>query len=695
MNEEKNLPHSPDAPDSRRLQRILIVDDADDIRLVAKMSLQRVGKFDVLACASGEDAIRQAEAFHPDLLLLDVMMPGLDGPGTLARLRELPALASTPAVFMTAKTQQKEIENLKSVGAIAVISKPFEPMSLARDLAKIWREAIMPETLGHHPIGTLDELDMLQSDYAQSLADKWEQLRLAWDLAKQGDAAAGSRVRQYSHTLAGSGATMGYAKVSRVSGELERLLYLLDDSATDAVMVRELRREVDTLLAELRIATLSPEKNAGRATRARRAGQVSVAVAEPKLIYLVEDDVHLARNLQLQLRLFGFEAETFENPALLEAALQHCRPAAVVMDIMFPDDPLAGTRAIAESLIMRTGSVPVIFMSGRTDMSARLAAVRAGGTDYLVKPIRVVDLIDRLDRLTEAVTEEPYQVAVIDSDIASSERNAAVLRGAGMSVSVLRDPMQVPALLEQSEIELIVLKNELANCSGLEMATVISQMDLAAMRPVLMLADNTLQIARMADDGIFFMPVTEADLPSAVKAWCRRHRAQRKLLTLDGLTGLANHTRILQQLELEVARSQRHGYALSVAMIDVDHFKRVNDSQGHATGDRVLASLGRFLRQRLRKTDFVGRYGGEEFMVLLSETSAERARKRLKILRTEFSAIRHFGPTEAFSVTFSTGIACFPGHTGATELAASADQALYEAKRAGRNRVMLAADIST
>ena len=165
-------------------------------------------------------------------------------------------------------------------------------------------------------------------------------------------------------------------------------------------------------------------------------------------------------------------------------------------------------------------------------------------------------------------------------------------------------------------------------------------------------------------------------------------------MTMDGLTGLANHTLILRQLELESSRAIRHQHALAVAMIDVDHFKRLNDSEGHAIGDRVLASLGRFLRQRLRKTDFVGRYGGEEFMVLLPETSGRASMERLDTLRREFSAIRHSGSKNVFSITFSVGIACFPEIHGAVNLAAAADRALYGAKGAGRNCVVLTTDIT-
>jgi CheY-like chemotaxis protein len=121
------------------LQRILYVEDEPDIQAVARLALETVGGFTVEVCSSGAEAVARAPAFAPDLVLLDVMMPGMDGPGTLAALRALPALARTPVVFMTAKVQPAEIANFRSLGALEVIAKPFDPMRLADTIREIWR----------------------------------------------------------------------------------------------------------------------------------------------------------------------------------------------------------------------------------------------------------------------------------------------------------------------------------------------------------------------------------------------------------------------------------------------------------------------------------------------------------------------------------------------------------------------------
>ena len=122
------------------LKRILMVDDEADIRTIAHLSLTAVGGFTVEQCSSGPEALQKAEAFVPDLILLDVMMPGMDGPSTLKGLREIPALAQTPVVFMTAKVQPQEIAQLKACGAVDVLAKPFDPMALPGSLLRIWAD---------------------------------------------------------------------------------------------------------------------------------------------------------------------------------------------------------------------------------------------------------------------------------------------------------------------------------------------------------------------------------------------------------------------------------------------------------------------------------------------------------------------------------------------------------------------------
>lgn len=120
------------------LEKIMLVEDDRDVRTIAVMSLEMVGGFKVMACESGEAALAEVESFAPQLILLDVMMPGMTGPETLTRLRALPASAATPVAFMTAKVQPDEIRKLLALGAIEVIAKPFDPMTMPDQVKALW-----------------------------------------------------------------------------------------------------------------------------------------------------------------------------------------------------------------------------------------------------------------------------------------------------------------------------------------------------------------------------------------------------------------------------------------------------------------------------------------------------------------------------------------------------------------------------
>ena len=122
----------------KKLNTILYAEDEEDIRSIAKIALEDIGSFQVKYCANGKEAIEIANSFIPDLVLLDVMMPIMDGPSTLYELRKLPNFKSIPTLFMTAKIQPDEVKEYKNMGALDVIPKPFDPLTLADEIQKIW-----------------------------------------------------------------------------------------------------------------------------------------------------------------------------------------------------------------------------------------------------------------------------------------------------------------------------------------------------------------------------------------------------------------------------------------------------------------------------------------------------------------------------------------------------------------------------
>ncbi|WP_029408723.1 response regulator [Thiomicrorhabdus sp. Milos-T2] len=124
------------------LQKILYAEDEPDIQSIAQMALEMMGGYTLKLCQNGQQAVEAAEEFAPDLILLDVMMPTMDGPTALQEIRKIPSLKNTPVIFMTAKVQQQEVENYKALGAIDVIPKPFDPMTLPENVKALWQRAV-------------------------------------------------------------------------------------------------------------------------------------------------------------------------------------------------------------------------------------------------------------------------------------------------------------------------------------------------------------------------------------------------------------------------------------------------------------------------------------------------------------------------------------------------------------------------
>ncbi|VXA99138.1 conserved hypothetical protein [Pseudomonas sp. 8AS] len=165
---------------------------------------------------------------------------------------------------------------------------------------------------------------------------------------------------------------------------------------------------------------------------------------------------------------------------------------------------------------------------------------------------------------------------------------------------------------------------------------------------------------------------------------------QRQKALIDPLTGLPNRAGWSERLELEVARWQRYGGELLLAVLDVDHFKRINDGYGHLAGDKVLKIIASELGKRLRKTDFIARFGGEEFVLLVPTTPLAGGQQLMETLRTAIEACPFHFRGERVTITLSGGITAFATGESAEQVFERADQALYRAKGQGRNRILVA-----
>jgi diguanylate cyclase (GGDEF)-like protein len=220
---------------------------------------------------------------------------------------------------------------------------------------------------------------------------------------------------------------------------------------------------------------------------------------------------------------------------------------------------------------------------------------------------------------------------------------------------------------------------------GIGLATVTGQLVIALSVPPVGIGDTVIRVAILLMIAVMGALIARNHQHALARAEVLATRLER-LASVDGLTGCLNHRGFHERLEAEAARAGRGGLPLSLLVLDLDHFKAINDTFGHPVGDEVLSDVGRTLRGLVRRSDVVGRLGGEEFAVLLPDTDAEAAHRFGERVR---EAVRDRG--EGVPVTVSIGVATLDGSAGRTEqLRHDADQALYAAKHAGRDRVVTA-----
>lgn len=537
------------------------------------------------------------------------------------------------------------------------------------------------------------KLNELRAKFAERLPEKVSKLRAAVEEIKVGKSSPDSmkEFHRFIHNLAGSGSTFGFLQVSEKCRELEALiLRIISQSGKLQTADRE---TIDSLVESIADAAQKPDKGVSVLQLISATDQK--AARDNRNVFLVEEDPLLAQDVAAQISHYGYAVKKFDNLGGFRESVVESPPAVIIMDIALPEGDAAGTAAIAKIAEELRPNVPVIFISTRADLEARLAAVRAGARAYFTKPINVSALIEKINEITAETDPDPYRVMLVDDDADISKAYSEILGGSGMRTHIVNESNQILQAISEFSPDLIFMDLYMPGTTGMELASVIRQHESLIGVPIVFLSTEqnlTIQFAAMESGADDFLqkPMRPENLISTAQARIRRYRQIRSFMVSDSLTGLLNHSRILEFLDVELSRSVRANQPLAIAMIDLDNFKKVNDTYGHPIGDRVIKSVASLLKKRLRKTDIAGRYGGEEFAVILPGTTEEGAQKVLNEVRESFSKIRNQAAGTSFHVTFSAGIAGFPLYRDATTILEAADTALYESKKNGKNLVTIA-----
>ncbi|MFB9868982.1 diguanylate cyclase [Vreelandella sulfidaeris] len=539
-----------------------------------------------------------------------------------------------------------------------------------------------------------DKLNQLRKRFIEQLPDRLAQIAELWQQSRVSTneyARLAPELHRFFHSLKGTGRSLGFERLAMLADEAEEAL-------TAAPSRDDINVYIPHLLTQLNHEQQQLHTHHGQQQALAAVNSVEIAQCEPlrnkrqRLVYLCDDEPEQVSLLIHHMHCFGHEVVHFTNTDAFFNAVLTRRPDVVVMDVHFPQGQTAGPETLSSVNKLTGRPLPAIVLSAHGDFHSRLSAVRAGSSGYFTKPVKPLDLMLAIDEVTAPVADEPLKVLIIDDEPDAAAYHALLLEEAGMIVHQVHHPADTLRSLERFNPDLLLVDVYMPVCSGEELATIIRQQPEHLGLPIIYLSsetDSQKQLSAMAAGVEAFLtkPVRPDELISAVKLRAERLRLLRSLMTRDSMTGLYNHSTTTELITKALAQAHREKSQQALAMIDIDHFKQVNDTHGHLAGDQVIITLARLLKSRLRLSDIIGRYGGEEFAVLLKGVDAEQATTLIDRLREDFALVDFHAGDVSFQCTFSAGISCFPEHPSTESLRLNADQALYQAKRLGRNQV--------
>ena len=451
-------------------------------------------------------------------------------------------------------------------------------------------------------------------------------------------------------------------------------------------------------------------------------------------VLVVDDLLPNIKLLEARLTAEYFDVLTSTNgPEAIEA----CKAGLcdiVLLDIMMPgmDGFEVCTRLKADPT---TSHIPVVMVTALDQAADRVRGLDCGADDFLTKPVDEVALIARvksLSRLKVTLDElrsrasasvrlgrsDPFvnasaadghhgRVLLVDDRLASSDRIVASLRG-NQTVDVETNPQEALFRAAENPYDLIIVSLGLTNYDGLRLCSQLRSLERTRGLPILTIADmeDRPKILRGLDLGVndyLVRPIDRNELIARVRTQVRRKRYAESLrnnveqaiemAVVDALTGLHNRRYFDMHLSSLLDQAAQESKPLSLLVLDIDFFKKINDTYGHDAGDEILRALAGRIRRAVRSVDLVCRLGGEEFVIVMPETSIDVAGRVAERVRRAVEA-EPFNVKEgqmAVPVTISIGIADRGSDANPDFIYKSADKALYESKATGRNKVTLAA----
>lgn len=458
----------------------------------------------------------------------------------------------------------------------------------------------------------------------------------------------------------------------------------------------------------------------------------------PGLVLVVDDVPANVKLLEAKLSNEYYDVITAADGFQALEVMREKHPDLVLLDVMMPGmDGFETCEKIKEDETI--SHTPVVMVTALTDVQDRVRGLDAGADDFLTKPIndtalfarvkslvRMKGLLDEL-RLRDKTGSEMgvlgdgsnsfvsdvagAKILLIDDDAVQTKRLAEVL-GAYYQVEAVTEPSSALNIAEANDFDLVILSTMMMDMDGLRLASQMKSQESLRHVPIIMLVDEDeehvlLKGLEMGLNDYLIAPVDHNEMLARVKTQIRRKKYQEALKSnykqsismaiTDGLTGLYNRHYLNAHLNNMVQDALAKNKPISLMIMDMDHFKSVNDTYGHDVGDQILQSLAKRIVDTMRGSDLIARFGGEEFVVLMPETDFKQATDAAERVRRVVEATAFEVKSESVSElpkTVSIGVASLnPMGDNGEAMLKRADNALYDAKNGGRNKVVIAENV--
>ena len=490
-----------------------------------------------------------------------------------------------------------------------------------------------------------------------------------------------SKAQLAAHRLIGSLGSFGLPEGSTVTREMEKLFYRESWGKNEAQQLENLLDRLKQIVKNQPfITTAEPPDLQMRSDR----------------LLIVDEDVVLTEQVKKEASLWGFEVEVAADPITAKKAIASHRPDAIILDFCFSQITESGLELMAE-IGQQTPQIPLLVVTARNQLSDRVAVARLGGSLFLEKPSTPEEIVKALNQQINRTQKTQAKILIVDDDIHILAALSTLLTPWGFQVKTLVDPHQFWQTLATTIPDLLILDIKMPGFNGIELCQVVRNDPRWNDLPILFLsvckdANTVHQVFAAGADDYVEKPVIGPELIARILNRLERARILHRFAEVDELTGTATRRKAIRDIEQLLHLAARQHQPLCFMILDLDHFKRINDRHGHETGDRVLSLFGKHLKQFFRSEDIVGRWGGEEFVLgmygITREEGVSRLTEFLKIWSQQtFTDANH----QKFQVTFSAGVAEYSQDgIQLKELYIAADSALYRAKAIGRNRVLVA-----